>query len=310
LAGDWIPMRVLLSRDPKVIAMADQLRGRPGFTAWALGRDIGCDMSRDIRVTRSVTVCVTVTALLQVWGVGREQGRQAEDDLIIDRIGLDVLDEMAAVPGFGEAMAHVGWAVGLPGGGVTFPKFFVQNMPTAELRRRRAADRKQRQRDKQRDKQRDMSRSPPRDSHADSHAECPGKGKERTEEAKEGEAAPRDGPLQPPDPPAAAPLDGDDGWLVREWFLVYRGPAKPGLHAEVGRMLNELRRLGWSPEALKAQIHAESRSKTEWPSTFSARLERQIKQRAGGSPKPATPSMSEMMRALESQKRKEAAGDG
>src|SRR5262249_18288221 len=115
MAAEWVKARRDLPRDPKVIAIADHL----ALDRASIDRLILPDGQPSIqtaydRVTRCVTVSVTVTGLLQVWGIGREQGRQEGDDLVIDCIGLEMLDEIAGVPGLGRAMATVGWAAERP----------------------------------------------------------------------------------------------------------------------------------------------------------------------------------------------------
>lgn len=160
MAGDWIKMRVWISRDPKVIAIADFLAADADFLLW-LSRQVGTcadDVTKSsvtFRVTchtRRVTASVTVTALLQIWGVAREQGDRVGDDLVLRHASFSTLDEIGDVPGIGAAMASVGWADGWKDGGVVFPKFFVQNHDTTELKRADAAERKRKSREKARDK--------------------------------------------------------------------------------------------------------------------------------------------------------------
>lgn len=57
-------------------------------------------------VTRNVMRYVTVTALLSVWGAANEHTR----DGVFQNADLSDIDDMAGVPGFGAAMAAVGWA--------------------------------------------------------------------------------------------------------------------------------------------------------------------------------------------------------
>lgn len=151
MAGDWITMRVNLARDPKVIAIADALASDRSFMDWLTDPvRQSCSRSAYEHVTRSVTVSVTVTALLVVWGTAREQGHAVGDDLRVTCIGLNGLDAIAGVPGFGEALAGVGWAVEDQGlGAVIFPKFFLNNVPRDERQRSLARDRQRRKRERE-----------------------------------------------------------------------------------------------------------------------------------------------------------------
>lgn len=243
MAGDWIKMRVLLTRDPKVIAIADALAVDRAFMDW-LTNPVRrtCDESAYEHVTRSVTVSVTVTGLLQVWGVAREQGRAEGDDLIVDCIGLDALDEIAAVPGLGDALASVGWAIGLPEGGVIFPKFFAHNAPTDEIKRRQATERKRKERDKARDKARDCHAPYLRDSHADSHANVTHRVEKSREEKEKTPQPPATGGIEP----AAIPLGCLDTPAFREawanWLREKRG-AKLQPPAQ-SRQLGKLQEIG------------------------------------------------------------------
>jgi len=105
MAGDWIKMRCDLYRDPKVILMADEL-SRPGGDLAAF---VSQNMQRDMAVTRNVTRNAVIGGLLSVWGIIRKQGRRENDDLLLKGCGLSVLDDIADMPGFGDAMDMVGW---------------------------------------------------------------------------------------------------------------------------------------------------------------------------------------------------------
>lgn len=148
MAGDWIKMRVWLAKDPKVIAIADFLSDHRPFMDWMtnpLRRT--CDTSVYEHVTRDVTVRVTVTGLLQTWGVTRTDGHKEGDDLIIDMTDPTALDEIAGFPGLGEALEFVGWAVyDAENHRTIFPKFFLHNASTDELKKQKDAERKRLQR--------------------------------------------------------------------------------------------------------------------------------------------------------------------
>jgi hypothetical protein len=169
MAGDWIKMRVWIARDPRVIAIADALAHERRFMDW-LADPVheACRESAYEHVTRPVIVAVTVTGLLQVWGVTREQGAVDGDDVIVPFARFETLDEIAGVPWFGEAMASVGWAEETADGGVRFPKFLKTNASPDEMRRQQDALRKRRQRER---RSRDSHAGRSRDSHAQSREE-------------------------------------------------------------------------------------------------------------------------------------------
>lgn len=151
MATDWIKMRTDLYRDPKVIVMADLLCEFGG----PLSRYVSQHNQRDISVTQNVTRCAVVGGLVAVWGVARHRGKRVGDDLLIEGATLDVLDSVSELPGFGEVMSVVGWAVDA-GQGVIFPRFFAQhNVDPEDQKREQAAARKRRQRE--RDNERDKS---------------------------------------------------------------------------------------------------------------------------------------------------------
>ncbi len=170
MAGDWIKMRVWIARDPKVIAIADFLATERAFMDWLTDPvHKTCDMTCYEHVTRNVTVSVTVTALLQVWGIANDQGKPSGDDLLLANCTLETIDEIAGVPRFGWAMESVGWArEDDRNKTVTFPKFLEHNVPADDRKKASAAERQRRFRQKssgnrQRDNgvtvTRDMSRN-------------------------------------------------------------------------------------------------------------------------------------------------------
>ena len=152
MAGDWIKMRVSLAKDPRVIAMADFLAEHRGFMGW-LSDPVRatCKETAYERVTRNVTVAVTVSALLQVWGIANEAGKPDCDDLVMCHTRLDHLDEVCGVPGFGEAMEFVEWAAEEKLNGkpcVRLPKFLINNTPAEDRAKKSNAERQRRFREK------------------------------------------------------------------------------------------------------------------------------------------------------------------
>jgi hypothetical protein len=116
MAGDWIKMRTDLYRDPKVCVITDALLSRNGDVTRYVTGDV-------TRVTRCLVRNAVVGALVSVWGVARQRGRRQDDDLILSGCALAVLDDIADMPGFGEAMQAVGW-VFHTADGVVLPGFF------------------------------------------------------------------------------------------------------------------------------------------------------------------------------------------
>ena len=158
MAGDWIKMRVLLAKDPKVIAMADFLAFEPAFCSW-LGDHShrACKETALELVSSHVLRCVTVTGLLSVWGVCVETGhRTNECDLTVTHANLTTIDDISGVPSFGRAMEFVGWVVcNQEKMELTFPKYLRDGSCAKDRSKEQARERKRRQRDRQRDSMRD-----------------------------------------------------------------------------------------------------------------------------------------------------------
>lgn len=160
MAGDWIKMRVDLYRDPKVCVIADALMDEGG----ELARYVNQIRQRDMTVTRNVTRNVTVGALVTVWGVMRHRGKRDGDDLVCRGVSIAVIDDVADLPGFGTAMASVGWVVETDKG-IVFPAFFDEynvdpnekKASAAAERQRRYRERKQSESDVTRDVTRDVT---------------------------------------------------------------------------------------------------------------------------------------------------------
>jgi hypothetical protein len=144
MAGDWIKMRTDLYRDPKVCVMADVLMRQSSELAGFVNQN----EQRDMCVTRNVMRNATVGALVSVWGVLRLRGKRIDSDLIVSGTTLAVIDDVSDLPGFGSAMAHVGWAVETAQG-VVFPRFFEDyNVDPASDAKAQNAERQRRFREK------------------------------------------------------------------------------------------------------------------------------------------------------------------
>lgn len=144
MAADWIKMRTDLYRDPKVCVIADLLISPDGD----LARYVDQHCQRHMTITRNVMRNVTVGALVTVWGVTRLRGKRNGDDLVLRHATLSVIDDMADLPGFGEAMASVEWAIETAEG-VVFPNFFESyNVDPEGPAASKAAERQRRYRER------------------------------------------------------------------------------------------------------------------------------------------------------------------
>ena len=104
MAGDWIKMRPSLMTNPKVNGIARILEDEKAVTK-TLSTGYNGVMSEI--VTRNVMRYVTVSALLVIWGAANEH----TNDGIFKNADLSDIDDMAGIPGFGNAMELVGWAI-------------------------------------------------------------------------------------------------------------------------------------------------------------------------------------------------------
>lgn len=128
MAGDWIKVRSSLLQAPELWAITCHLGQDEEFRAW-LGLN-GQPLSKP------ASRAVTLASLVLLWGACREHGHFDGDDLIIDPGYADTLDHMAGVPGIGEALARVGWALlDTPPGCITLPNFKRYNVPLSEAER-------------------------------------------------------------------------------------------------------------------------------------------------------------------------------
>lgn len=104
MAGEWIKMRTSLVTSPKVNGIARILERSAD-----VGRmfSINRDMTLSQIVTRNVTRNVTVSLLLTVWAAANEH----TSDGVFQNADLSDIDDIVGVPGFGAAMASVGWII-------------------------------------------------------------------------------------------------------------------------------------------------------------------------------------------------------
>jgi hypothetical protein len=128
MAGDWIKMRRGLRHDPKVIAIARELSDRRDFMNWWSDPvRKSCKETVTEIVTFANVTRVTVCALLDVWAA-------LNNSILADGkapfMALTDLDDIAEIPGFGEAMESVGWVIDNGEQGLVFPNFTEHNSPS------------------------------------------------------------------------------------------------------------------------------------------------------------------------------------
>lgn len=122
--ADWIKMRSALLTNPKVIRMARLLaEDRFFMNWWTRGTKLECETSVYEICDVTVVTRVTVGSLLSVWAAVNDCASQ---DGFVKGITLFEVDEMAGVPGFGNAMETVGW-VEETEQGLVFPNFHEHN---------------------------------------------------------------------------------------------------------------------------------------------------------------------------------------
>lgn len=122
--ADWIKMRSGLLTNPKVIRMARLLaEDRFFMNWWTRGTKTECDASVYEICDVTVVTRVTVGSLLSVWAAVNDCASQ---DGFVKGITLFEVDEMAGVPGFGNAMEAVGWVYETLDG-LVFPNFHEHN---------------------------------------------------------------------------------------------------------------------------------------------------------------------------------------
>ena len=144
MAGDWIKMRGSLGSHPRVLRIAALIESSPD-----VGKHLstGFNGSLDEIVTRDVTRDVTLASLLRVWCAANEH----TSDGVWHGLKPSDLDHIAGVPGFGQAMEMVGWAVyDETTDTTTLPGFLEHNAP-AKGGRGSAAARQKRYRERHKD---------------------------------------------------------------------------------------------------------------------------------------------------------------
>lgn len=187
MAGDWIKMRTDLYRDPKVCVIAEHLEAPDGELAGYVNQIC----QRDMAVTRNVTRCATVGALVTVWGVTRHQGKRDGDDLRLNGVTSTIVDDIGELPGLGAAMIAVGWLVE-DEDGIVFPCFFRENNTEPKKSDSTAADRQRRYRERK--KLRDVARNVTSRHGVTRHTEREIEKERESNNAHANETPERDGP--------------------------------------------------------------------------------------------------------------------
>jgi type II secretory pathway pseudopilin PulG len=142
----WIKIRADLESDPRVHRMAAHIaKSAPGYILTSQAKDLFGSVTDT--VTRNALRDVTVMGLSRVWFAANDH----TTDGVFRHADLSYLDALAHIPGFGEAMQSVGYAIHDPEAHtVTLPRFVEHNAPdkNGERSKTAAARRAQRSRDK------------------------------------------------------------------------------------------------------------------------------------------------------------------
>lgn len=142
----WIKIRADLESDPRVHRMAAHIaKSAPGYILTSQAKDLFGSVTDT--VTRYAMRDVTVMGLSRVWFAANDH----TTDGVFRHADLAYLDDLAHIPGFGQAMQSVGYAIlDAVNHTVTLPRFEEYNAPDKNGARAKtaAAQRQQRHRDK------------------------------------------------------------------------------------------------------------------------------------------------------------------
>lgn len=144
MAGDWIKMRSALCTNPRVLRIAEIVG-----SSTDIGRRLstGFNGALDEIVTSDVTRDITIASLLRVWSATNEH----TEDGVWRNSTPKTIDSAAGIPGFGDAMVAVGWAIyDEAEGTVTLPNFLENNAPAKHGARTGSAERQARYRARKR----------------------------------------------------------------------------------------------------------------------------------------------------------------
>lgn len=131
----WIKLRDDLESDPRVHRMAAHIaQTAPGYILTSAAKDLFGSVTHN--VTRNALRDVTVMGLSRVWFAAN----QHTTDGVFHHADLSYLDDLARIPGFGDAMAAVGYAIHDPEAqSVTLPRFEEYNSPDKNGHRAKTA---------------------------------------------------------------------------------------------------------------------------------------------------------------------------
>lgn len=131
----WIKLRDDLESDPRVHRMAAHIaQTAPGYILTHNAKDLFGSVTHN--VTRNALRDVTVMGLSRVWFAAN----QHTTDGVFHHADLSYLDDLARIPGFGDAMAAVGYAIHDPEAqSVTLPRFEEYNSPDKNGHRAKTA---------------------------------------------------------------------------------------------------------------------------------------------------------------------------
>lgn len=150
MAGEWIKMRVHISTDPKVIAIARLIAGDREFMDW-LSDPVQrkCSDSALEHVTLDCVTRIVTAALILFWGEANNSGEMVGDDLHLRYADRYTVDAISNLPGLGEAMESVGWiVVDSEKECLILPRFGIHNIPADERKKALNADRQRRFRER------------------------------------------------------------------------------------------------------------------------------------------------------------------
>lgn len=123
MSDSWIKLYDGTHEDPRVFRMGQLLsKTADRYITRHEARDLLGDVTT--AVTRDALRDITIAGLARVW---RAANRHTTDGTFA-HADLEYLDTLAQIPGFGKAMAAVGWAVEHDGS-VTLPNFTEHNTP-------------------------------------------------------------------------------------------------------------------------------------------------------------------------------------
>lgn len=268
MMSDWTKMRTDLYRDPKVCQMAEVLSAPDGPLASYVNQHCQCDMA----VTRNVTRNAVVGALVSVWGVCRHRGKRVGNDLFLKLSTIGVIDDIADMPGFGEAMESVGWVID-DANGLTFPSFFEDwNVEPTQESKKKNAERQRRHREKS-----NALRNVTVTSQSNARGE-----KRREEKSTEEElngALPRidSPPLEITPRPMAEFVDSPEA-VAQEFSLAFDGPVNASERdvRHVTPMIRAVVGFGFPISEVRAEIHRADRDKNEKIWQFKKRFEQRL----------------------------------